>query len=112
MSELVTFLRARLDEDEEHNQPVTVDQLGPMVDAAVKPTILLNQARQKIRLDIATKRQLVEEHEPLAEYAEEITFCGACGGNPTTAGSYPCYTMRLLALPYSRHADYREEWRV
>jgi hypothetical protein len=25
--------------------------------------------------------------------------------------SYPCDTLKLLALPYADHPDYRDEWR-
>lgn len=31
--------------------------------------------------------------------------CIVCGG-------WPCDTLRLLALPYADHPDYRQEWRA
>ncbi|WP_302832288.1 DUF6221 family protein [Streptomyces malaysiensis] len=37
-------------------------------------------------------------------------FCRECQRD-RAAETYPCTTVRLLALPYADHSDYREEWR-
>jgi hypothetical protein len=43
----------------------------------------------------------VEDDEPRPPYYCET--CQECG---------PCETLRLLALPFAAHPDYREEWRL
>ncbi|MDN3356063.1 DUF6221 family protein [Actinomadura sp. DC4] len=44
---------------------------------------------------------------------EPMTLCRSC--EPETMWrrerSWPCRTLRTLALPYADHSDYREEWR-
>jgi hypothetical protein len=60
------------------------------------------------------KRRIVELHSPDPYY-------GGCeldgvhrpphDGDPVDVDPYPCETLRLLALPYSNHLDYREEWK-
>ncbi|WP_424891820.1 DUF6221 family protein [Streptomyces sp. XH2] len=70
--------------------------------------------------EVEAKRRLVDLHQGEGEFPE----CAVCAqpeffaedadGNrewfrwsePT-----PCLTLRLLALPYADHPDYREEWR-
>jgi hypothetical protein len=45
------------------------------------------------------------------EYVEG-DVCMACDVQGQGEGPhYPCLTLRLLALPYADHADYRQEWR-
>jgi len=34
-----------------------------------------------------------------------------CDAHDDTFASVPCDTVRLLALPYADHPDYRDEWR-
>ena len=77
----------------------------------------------RISAEVAAKRRIVELHRPryavlyrdsdrlLAEAFDSLTM-------PTVAHSGPVWpspeseaTLRLLALPYADHADYREEWR-
>lgn len=70
------------------------------------------------------KRRIIERHaikERLPPGAPPI--CSECGGSdwkPESPGvefpfpwvmPWPCPTLRLLALPYDDHPDYREEWR-
>lgn len=98
---LIEFLRARLDEDEQTvNEYDHVPELfwvsGPF-----------NPAR--VLREVEAKRRIVELHAPGEfEYADGdvCMLCDRQGPEP-----YPCTTLRLLALPYSDHPDYREEWR-
>jgi hypothetical protein len=49
----------------------------------------------RIHAECEAKRRIVGLHP-----------CDNCG-----AAFDPCETLRLLALPYADHPDYREEWR-
>lgn len=48
-----------------------------------------------------------------------LRYCRVCLGSDTCDGYpdewvqqfWPCKTLRLLALPYADHPDYREEWK-
>ncbi len=71
--------------------------------------------------DVEAKRRLIDEHSttftsiwwPEAE-ACEVECCKTCSGDehdPDEAVEHPCPTLRLLALPFADHPDYREEWR-
>ena len=99
MDDLVTWLRAQLDEDERKVEAMqheaTRVQTAPIfqghppnwlagVDIFVSPT--------RWQAEVDAKRQIIEHHEQDAE-------------------PFPCRTMRLLALPYSSREGYREEWR-
>jgi hypothetical protein len=61
----------------------------------------------RVLAEVEAKRELVEEHQPAA-YGECRT-CREPGLDRNQAA--PCLTLRLLALPYADHPDYREEWR-
>ncbi|MBK1785125.1 DUF6221 family protein [Prauserella cavernicola] len=77
--------------------------------------------------DIESKRRILDEHAELwrdigwladgdEEYSE-LPVCGVCVPKHSHFKSRsdvpngPCRTVRLLALPYASHSDYREEWR-
>lgn len=58
--------------------------------------------------DVAAKRQIMEEHR------DDEGWCLRCADPPQYDAAwhkYPCRTMRLLALPFAGHPDYREEWK-
>ncbi|MFI7643722.1 DUF6221 family protein, partial [Nonomuraea sp. NPDC049400] len=61
--------------------------------------------------EVEAKRRLLDLHK-LGRYGECVTCdvgaqsCGCCGW-----GDFPCATVRVLALPYADHEDYREEWK-
>ncbi len=68
--------------------------------------------------DAKAKRRIVELHEPTGD--SECSVCSSEGYDrtddeddlPARLGDpWPCDTLRLLALPYARNPDYREEWR-
>jgi len=70
--------------------------------------------------DVAAKRRLLAGHGP-GRWVDESGGrwkdepdnwdppWQRCAGEEWT--SYPCETVRLLALPYAGHPDYREEWK-
>jgi hypothetical protein len=75
--------------------------------------------------DVAAKRQIIDLHKHEVQVFAQAPFdphtgerrpdeydvtCAVCGwasADPTSG----CLTLRLLALPYVHHPDYREEWR-
>ena len=149
-NDLATFLRARLDEDDQvakrsieysgmHLNGGSATHLGiwnvedrstgtfvVVQDqwnrtAEVVPTYggmhtdhIARHDPARVLAEIAAKRQILDEHFNVNEGS-----CGTCvegkWGYPTHGGSlpqdYPCPTLRLLALPYADHPDYRDEWR-
>jgi hypothetical protein len=161
MSDLVEFLKARLDEveqaaraatpgpwrhdpDKHWRKPGTVwfeeaVFAGPSGDAA---TCVAGTGETEDRQSMADAEHIAR-HDParvlaevdtrrriIAEHAEVDGACRVCtvedredapyeqidAGGPELVTvrrfmSYPCTTVRLLALPDADHADYREEWR-
>lgn len=132
--ELVEFLRARLDEDEAaaracaevypfpwdvtdrgHTAYVKADEPNFLTVAELEqsPSIegwlsdrLDHIARHdpaRVLVDVEANRQIVELHEENAH--RECRLCGHLDGD------YPCTTLRLHALPFAGHPDYRPEWR-
>jgi hypothetical protein len=126
--DLVAFLRARLNEDaklaksgetwsafeetQQGTRRVDVDHSIERVVACTRSWRGLHIARHdpaRVLADVEAKREMVDEHQDVND--------GSCAhwGYPTHGGSspqrYPCRTLRLLALPYTDHPDYRDEWR-
>ncbi|WP_327160569.1 DUF6221 family protein [Streptomyces zaomyceticus] len=59
--------------------------------------------------EVDAKRQIIELHGPAEYEYSDVDVCSTCDrGGPLP---YPCPTLRLLALPYADHPDYRDEWR-
>ena len=144
MSDLVEFLRARLDEDEAAGRAATpspwsynpgkvwldgeafesydrskgeefvghggpspfrgcVAATGPadhaqsMADAA----FIARHEPARALAEVDAKRRIIAEHHPV----------DPCDAHDASFQTVECDTLRLLALPYADHRDYREEWR-
>jgi hypothetical protein len=73
----------------------------------------------RVLADVEAKRELVKLHGRAvlragggAQYFDTETVCRSCEPNYQFRElSWPCTTLRLLALPYADHPDYRDEWR-
>lgn len=138
--DLITFLRARLDEDEQTARAAgnrhwlvqdNIIELYPEREddgfmrwpTRADARHAANWDPARVLAEVAAWRRILDEH------ASEDGDCSACGRasweeNP---GAYlrdepemvdvwrpaiwPCRTIRLLALPYADHVDYREGWR-
>ena len=103
MSELVAFLRARLDEDETTAKAVMNAGVTDAIPTAFKPWDLLVPndpygAVTRLLREVEAKRRLIAE----TEYHWN-------GLGPL---HLPIDVFRLLALPYSDHPDYDPEWAV
>lgn len=62
------------------------------------------EATRRQLAECEAKRRIVEEHPQFV--SEGMSYCETCERSTS-----PCNTLRLLALPYADHPDYREEWR-
>jgi hypothetical protein len=87
---LTDFLLARLAEDE----------ASPPVTAGSRHLVEDRMARE-----CEVKRRIVDEHPA---YGGVCCCCKAMGGG---SQRFPCLTLRLLALLYADHPDFREKWR-
>lgn len=99
------------------------------VEGALDGAVDAHHARHdpaRVLAEVDAKRRIMDLHCPVDPFdgSEEPGWleCAACGPNnddePIIAAPgagepewHPCTTLRLLALPYADHADYREEWR-
>lgn len=99
--ELVEFLLARIAEDEAMSQAAVrwsegASQWSDAGEPDWQHIARWDPARVLVECD--AKRRIVELH-PEHGWSH-------CEGE-----SLPCPTLRLLALPYAEHPDYREEWK-
>ena len=70
--------------------------------------------KQHVLAECDAKRRIVALHETVHNIPTNTTFCVVCGIDQAAKvifGQFPCQTLRLLALPYADHPDYRDEWR-
>jgi hypothetical protein len=70
----------------------------------------LTPSGKRLMVECDAKRRIVEAHRwEEIDYEDGSPLCSTdcedCWQRP------PCHTLRLLALPYADHPDYREEWR-
>lgn len=73
----------------------------------------------RVLAEVDAKRRIVKLHGRAtlragggAQYYATATVCRSCEPNHQfPEQSWPCPTLRLLALPYAGHEAYREEWR-
>ncbi|MFE7403208.1 DUF6221 family protein [Streptomyces sp. NPDC057557] len=139
MNDLVTFLRDRLAEDEQaalaaswdewdgshwtarHREQrdgrwVIIDRADEGVtdvtpQAADDGAVARHIARQdpaRVLREVEAKRRIMDWHigqrNDKTPWGEPVVIC-FCGYD------LPCATLRLLALPYTDHPDYRDAWR-
>jgi hypothetical protein len=110
--DLTAFLRARLDEDEnkirfmereEHRVQTAPIFQGHPPDWLAGVDIFVSSKRW--RAEVEAKRRVLDLHAPVID--------GSQGSWAWFEGSESMseQIVRLLALPYADHADYRPEWR-
>jgi hypothetical protein len=131
MDDLVAFLRARWDCEETRAKATEsgddwrnaggvlvdrdVDGWNARANAAYIATFLHTEDADhaalwspgKVLTEIAVRRRILERHSDqhdLLESSRPTVGCRCYDG-------WPCTTLRLLALPYAAHPDYREEWK-
>ena len=130
MTDLVTFLEARLGEDEKVARAAEAEpfpdkgfQRGTHIVYGLQSTGLgldyqgfaLVWDPARVLAEIAAKRAIIDAHPNVND-----GDCGTCvragWGYPTHGGStiehWPCPTLRLLAAPFADHPDFDESWRA
>lgn len=86
-------------------------------DAEARTAHIVRHDPARVLAEVDAKRRLLTVHQRDTSYSFSgcITCdagdnsCGCMGGS---AYDYPCETLRVLALPYADHPDYREEWKL
>lgn len=105
MTGLVTFLRARLDEDEAEARRVL----------AYEPVVArFREVRWERQLrEVQAKRAILARH--LVDERYSTPSCMTCGdgwdGWEPVQEDWPCATLRTLISVYSDHTDYDSEWK-
>jgi len=134
-ADLAGFLRARLDDDaekahaaicdgaarwhteldrvvdgyavaDEHGQPVAYNEGSPSIGQAAH---IAEHDPRRVLAEVDAKQRIMKRHFPRRapnwDYPGHIGYeCAQC------ATEHPCQTLRLLALPFAAHPDYRPEW--
>jgi hypothetical protein len=115
--ELVDFLLARIAKDEDLARSVQQRHAFLEPYAPAVPGLglewddhMVYAPPLRVLAECEAKRQIVEAHrwEEFDDGDGSVPYytdCDDCRQSP------PCRTLRLLALPYADHPDYREEWR-
>lgn len=138
MTELIEFLRSRLDEDQtaaagagadgphwrgtndgifpsdasRHPGAIVVGPYDHLPDELAEHIARHDPAR--VLAEVNAKRAILDEHQPLKIEGDKIAGCQTCSWRDdmeVLQVEWPCPTVRLLALPYADHPDYRQEWR-
>ena len=115
MSELVDFLAARLDEDEQTAHDADGARLFALSQSG---HIVINDAgylqhftRDRALREVEVKRRIIAAHTPDDTAPNECPMCVENEhGYPEGMETAPCWTLRLLATAYADHEDYRPEW--
>jgi uncharacterized protein DUF6221 len=130
---LVTWLRVQLDEDERvansatsgpwtNADPMASDgvfaaavdgfvadclyeRMGPF--AIHNATHVARHDPTRVLAEVEAKRRILDEHDTAGwKVGDRVHDC------QWADGTWPCATVRLLALPYADRDGWREEWRV
>ena len=104
MADLVTFLKARLDDDEQWAH-YSGDPIGQTLDS-----------RARVLADVAAKRWLLGKHRSYEGWCSGCESNEKCDNDPDDCYCppwypFPCDTVKHLAAVYDTHPDYDEEWR-
>jgi hypothetical protein len=114
-ADLVAFLRARLDEDQRTAEGLNMatrmlgaepDFYGAGGPAAAAYWRHFDPAR--VLAEVDAKRRILEQHHRSGQTCPRCSL-GTEDGQVVFERD-PCGTLRLLALPYAGHPDYRAEW--
>jgi hypothetical protein len=114
MVDLIEFLRARLDERERDARDVAklaAEHQAWMAGLPGWPEPADGEPNANVLAYLDTKRQIIEQYEATAQavYASRGTTLAVAARARLCAYDE---VLRLLALPYAGHPDYREEWRT
>lgn len=114
LADLEAFLRARLDGDEQvaraadqHSWTYEYGELQCRGGEDFEHLRRHDPAR--VLSDVAAKRRLLDDVLPIINELDEIAYGEGQGSVPYLEPR--ARFLKVLALPYADHEDYREEWR-
>lgn len=133
MTDIATFLTARLDEDEaaahefytKRGNDLFTHQnalfqarsavLGLEFVKAPPFSAIEYEALNRVLADVAAKRAILALHTPITSDVSPVgeLLCEAetVGDNHYHSTPWPCPTLRILATIYADHPDFDESWR-
>lgn len=127
MDDLVAFMHARLDEDEQiaqtgarlhDDEPADPSYAGNIADlesAGWEPAAAQRFNAYVAHVDPARAFRDVDANRRIVSLHDDVHDCVTTTGSQVfPAGErdeVACPTLRLLALPYATHPAYREDWR-
>jgi hypothetical protein len=133
MDDLVAFMRDRLDDDEQAARRVNsswrqIGETGVIASDGDRAEECANgnwtgiaehivrHDPVRVLADIEVKRELIKLHKSaklsyLPSRERGCVTCSTAQAWDAQAGEANCQTLRLLALPYADHPDYRDAWR-
>lgn len=119
MEDLIEFLTARLDDEQQAAQASIADRpWGFYSDGHSEATYAFINLfdEERVLADIAAKRAI------LALHADPAHFCGKGSierdgyewweAGERRLADIPCLNLRLLAQPYAAHEGFQPQWRV
>lgn len=62
----------------------------------------------RVLAEVDAKRRIISQHIPVGYGNVCLSYCHT--RLPMQQQDWPCLTLRLVALPYADHPDYRPEW--
>jgi hypothetical protein len=114
--DIVEFLAARITEDETLAQ-IAIDghpagDPWQYLDVPVDGEHITHWSPWRVMSACVAKRLTLAAHRRVVDHDKTGTTvgCEVCG-RPADKVSWPCYTLRVLALEYADHRDYRYDWR-
>jgi len=89
--------------------------VGPSLGGVDRGPHIARWHPKRVRDEVAAKRAILDEHEHHPDrFNPAAIACWICAHDRDETYYEVngwCKTVRLLALPYASHSDYREEWR-
>lgn len=110
VTDLAAFLLARIAEDE----VVALSARDLDVGGVPRSHPWAVFGPDRVVADCNAKRRILADHRAYTRdvgWSDSETVCDRCRyDDGLDAETYPCLTLRALALPYADHPDYRSEW--
>jgi hypothetical protein len=115
-ADLVAFLRAQLDATAAGADRIHDHDCYSLADRYVVPDPCDCGVPARVLADVKAKRRLVAMHVPRGveggpPYRWTCRFCDDAPVPWEAYGTWPCETLRLLALPFADREGYDETWR-
>jgi hypothetical protein len=118
VDDLVTWLRAQLDDDERVTRQVIAEPGGFYIEAETEDVNVMTVGAyvyrwtpKRILAEVDAKRRTVERHAPEDDGLHSV-YCKWC--STPQCGAYepwPCPDLLGTAAPFADRPGYREEWR-